>query len=182
MARMISANKLNRFWKNGVVAKMVAKVRVLKTMEEIAANTDEENIAGASAVAELNNKLSGFEPVLNDAGEMIGYKTDIGGADTVYPFIKNLAVATDQVTVSGTRTGSVSCKNNGYAYIFVIIRHGSGGALQCNVSCAGKTLNNSSRPSGIYKFAPIAVKKGDTIAWSLAGTAGSINSICIVYP
>ena len=58
MARMISANKLNRFWKNGVVAKMVAKVRVLKTMEEIAANTDEENIAGASAVAELNNKLA----------------------------------------------------------------------------------------------------------------------------
>lgn len=86
MARMISANKLNRFWKNGVVAKMVAKVRVLKTMEEIAANTDEENIAGASAVAELNNKLAGFEPILNSAGKITGYKTDIGGADTVFPF------------------------------------------------------------------------------------------------
>lgn len=60
--------------------------KVLKTLEEIAANTDEENIAGASAVAELNNKLAGFEPILNSAGKITGYKTDIGGADTVFPF------------------------------------------------------------------------------------------------
>ncbi len=55
--RMISANKLNRLWKNGVVAKMVAKTKVLKTVEEIAANTNVENVAGATAVKELSNKL-----------------------------------------------------------------------------------------------------------------------------
>lgn len=34
----------------------------------------------------LNNKLAGFEPILNSAGKITGYKTDIGGADTVFPF------------------------------------------------------------------------------------------------
>lgn len=55
--KMISANKLNRLWRNGVVAKMVAKTKVLKTMEEIVANTNAENVAGATTVKELNNNL-----------------------------------------------------------------------------------------------------------------------------
>ena len=42
--KMISANKLNRLWKNGVVAKMVAKTRVLKTKEEILARSEERRV------------------------------------------------------------------------------------------------------------------------------------------
>ncbi len=60
--------------------------RVLKTMEEVNANTDAQNIPSALLLGELNNKLAGFEPILNSAGKITGYKTDIGGADTVFPF------------------------------------------------------------------------------------------------
>lgn len=56
--KMISANKLNRLWRNGVVAKMVAKTKVLKTIEEISANTNAENVAGAMAVKALSNNLA----------------------------------------------------------------------------------------------------------------------------
>lgn len=37
-------------------------------------------------VVTLNNKLSGFEPICDSTGRITGYKTDIGGADTVFPF------------------------------------------------------------------------------------------------
>lgn len=83
--KMISANKLNRLWKNGVVAKMVAKTKVLKTMEEISANTSEENVAGATAVKELSNNLSKQPEWIRDStGRITGYK--FGGADAVFPF------------------------------------------------------------------------------------------------
>lgn len=39
-----------------------------------------------TALPTLNNKLAGFEPVLDETGKMTGYKTGIGGADTVFPF------------------------------------------------------------------------------------------------
>ena len=32
---------------------MVAKTKILKTMEEVTANTNDENVAGAGVVAEL---------------------------------------------------------------------------------------------------------------------------------
>lgn len=40
----------------------------------------------APTLPALNNKLAGFEPVLDESGKIIGYKTDVGGADTVFPF------------------------------------------------------------------------------------------------
>lgn len=88
--KMISANKLNRLWRNGVVAKMVAKTKVLKTIEEISANTSAENVAGATAVKELNNNLKQVPEFITDSatGKIIGYKTP-GGADTVFPFRDN---------------------------------------------------------------------------------------------
>lgn len=81
--KMISANKLNRLWKNGVVAKMIAKTKVLKTMEEISANTSAENVAGATAVKELSNKLGGYSFGVTSDGKP-GYRKP--GADTVTPF------------------------------------------------------------------------------------------------
>lgn len=81
-AKLVSAGRLNRFWKNGVLAKMVAKTRVLKSMTEITANTSAENIAGALAVKELNSKLVSNLKV-NDKGQLVMTK---GGADTVLPF------------------------------------------------------------------------------------------------
>lgn len=37
----------------------------------------------------LNDNLKGFEPVLDSSGKITGYKTALGGADTVFPFKKS---------------------------------------------------------------------------------------------
>ncbi|MCM1124273.1 MAG: hypothetical protein NC416_16950, partial [Eubacterium sp.] len=78
--KLITANKLNRLWKNGILPelqKRIEKTRVLKSLEEIAANTNAENLAGAAAVNELNNKLNGCSL------EQDGEDFYIVGADSV---------------------------------------------------------------------------------------------------
>ena len=60
--------------------------KVLTTMDEVEANTNETNLVAAPVVAELNDKLAGQPEFLYDAsGKITGYKTP-GGADTVFPF------------------------------------------------------------------------------------------------
>lgn len=65
--------------------------KVLTSMEEVAANTNETNLVAAPVVAELNDKLKGFEPVCDSSGKITGYKT-AGGADTVFPFSTNYRI------------------------------------------------------------------------------------------
>lgn len=65
--------------------------KVLTSMEEVEANTNETNLVAAPVVAELNNKLAGFEPVCDASGKITGYKT-AGGADTVFPFRTNYRI------------------------------------------------------------------------------------------
>lgn len=60
--------------------------RVLTTPEEVQANTNEKNLASAVVVGEIYNNLKGFEPILDSTGKITGYKTSVGGADTVFPF------------------------------------------------------------------------------------------------
>lgn len=64
--------------------------RVLKTMEEIEANTDEQNIPSALLLGEINNKLmfpSGDQFYLDEHDGERGYNTDPArGADTFHPF------------------------------------------------------------------------------------------------
>lgn len=67
--------------------KKLAHKKVLTTMEEVEASTNETNLVAAPVVAELNNKL-GEQPqwITDDAtGKITGYKT-AWGADTVFPF------------------------------------------------------------------------------------------------
>ncbi len=65
--------------------------KVLTSMEEVAANTNETNLVAAPVVAELNDKLAGQPEWIMDAtGKITGYKT--GGADTVFPFSSNYRV------------------------------------------------------------------------------------------
>ena len=75
--KLATANKINRLWNNGVLAKMVAKTKVLKTLEEVAASTNEENVMGAPAGKELINKLNGCSL------EQVGEDFYIVGADSV---------------------------------------------------------------------------------------------------
>ena len=90
--KLVTANKINRLWENGILAKMVAKTKVLNTPEEIEANTSAENVTGALVTKELYNNLKGFEPILDSTGKITGYKTSVGGADTVFPFSGNYTV------------------------------------------------------------------------------------------
>lgn len=77
------AEGLDRFYK------AFQRKRVLKSLEEISATTNEDDLASATAVAALNNKLANgrVEIIAND-DTSLGYKLD--GADTVYPFTKTL--------------------------------------------------------------------------------------------
>ena len=64
---------------------MLVSKKVLTTMEEVEANTNETNLVAATVVAELNDKLAGQPEWIKDGtGKITGYKT--GGADTVFPF------------------------------------------------------------------------------------------------
>lgn len=64
---------------------MLVSKKVLTTMEEVEANTNETNLVAAPVVAELNDKLAGQPEWIKDStGKITGYKT--GGADTVFPF------------------------------------------------------------------------------------------------
>lgn len=128
--------------------------RVLKTMEEVNANTDAQNIPSALLLGELNNKLSGFEPVLDSTGRMIGYKTAIGGADTVYPFRRpysgsfNLSWSTS----SGGYYGNVSFPVAGYSkLVFSNIKIGTNTVLHFKAAKEnGTLLYDRNNPGGSY--------------------------------
>lgn len=59
---------------------------ILNSLAEVSAATQQNTIAGALALKEVSASLGGFTPVIDDTGKITGYKTKIGGADTVFPF------------------------------------------------------------------------------------------------
>lgn len=63
---------------------MLVSKKVLTTMEEVEANTNETNLVAAPVVAELNDKLANGRVELVVTNDGLGYKLD--GADTVLPF------------------------------------------------------------------------------------------------
>ena len=42
-------------------------------------------------VNDINSNLKGFEPILDNSGKITGYKTNLGGADTVFPFRSSIS-------------------------------------------------------------------------------------------
>lgn len=145
---------LDRFYK------AFQRKRVLKSLEEVLATTNEEDVASAMTVAALNNKLAGFEPVLDNAGRMIGYKTDIGGADTVYPFRRpysgsfNLSWSTS----SGGYYGNVSFPVAGYSkLVFSNIKIGTNTVLHFKAAKEnGTLLYDRNNPGGSYDISDCA--------------------------
>lgn len=100
---------------------IATRVKTLQTLEEIEANTENHCLAGAGAVAELNNKLAGQPQfVYGSDGKITGYKTP-GGADTVFPFsdvkIKRLYVAHNPLYVN--YAGSYTCGEDYKFYLGV---------------------------------------------------------------
>ena len=64
------------------------KNKMLKTKSELNAVTQEGYGVDATLVKEVNNTLGGITQFIvdNSTGQITGYKTEIGGADTVFPF------------------------------------------------------------------------------------------------
>lgn len=88
---------------------------ILKTKEEVTANTDENNLVSAVVIGEIIEDLN-CQPefVMDESGKITGYKTK-EGADTVFPFsntnCKYAALAYNQsetVTFQGVRHGYIA--------------------------------------------------------------------------
>lgn len=88
----------------------IPEIDIIDTVEGIESNTQTNKVTGAlaskgilSSVNAVVGQLQGFTPVINQStGEMTGYKTTIGGADTVFPFTKGLKYETGNATVNST--------------------------------------------------------------------------------
>lgn len=111
--KIATGNRLNEFWEE-LKGVLVPKSKVLKTMEEIEANTNEENVAGATALKAVNNKLtaddgSSFQYGITADGRP-GWKD---GADTVHPFTSSYRIYYE-LTVSGPLNGYYPMSKTGY--------------------------------------------------------------------
>lgn len=74
-----------------------AGASVIESVDDLAAVTEEGYIVGGKAGAQIINNLKGFEPVLDTTGQITGYKTSVGGADTVFPFRKEPQFLSDNI-------------------------------------------------------------------------------------
>lgn len=104
--KIITLNRLNRFWKKGVapikqaVAGKFDSGKMLNTLEEIAANTSPDYGAGAMAVKELNGNL--------DNGREISYSFADGFAASGFALyrIGNFLMASGRIGASKPISGS----------------------------------------------------------------------------
>ncbi len=98
-----SGNKLNRLWQRGILpalAKKLEVTKVLKTQEQVEANTNPDNVASAVVVGEVINNLGGYSFGETADGKP-GYRKP--GADTVFPFSSgNFEFTVIQVTQLNT--------------------------------------------------------------------------------
>lgn len=80
---------VNRF-KNGVLQKIAGAVGdAVPLINNFLTNQAGKGAADANTVYQLKNELDslgGFTPIMDESGQITGYTTKIGGADTVFPF------------------------------------------------------------------------------------------------
>ena len=113
--KIITANKLNRLWQNGFLPKLglkIDKTKVLTTVEQVSANTNPENIAGATVAKELINNLTsglGGNKLIYSESEDAYYIQH--GADAVR---KKLGSITNVTLVASHKTDASSIANTSY--------------------------------------------------------------------
>lgn len=142
---------LDRFYK------AFQRKRVLKSLEEISATTNEDDVASATAVAALSNKLAGFEPICDAAGKITGYKT-ARGADTVFPF--NNAKGTYQITIQYLASNSATSDKLTITIISTIQIHDDGTIT--HISTTPSSLNTvlyGGHQTAKMTFAGFSIKK-----------------------
>lgn len=117
-------------------------------------------------VSKINSDLCGFTPVIDETGKITGYKTTVGGADTVFPFspggVLILSVAY-WTSLTGCSYSSEyleqtdwanykvlkSCKGIAICNGFGITSTGGGGSYQVS---SGKGNGTTYNPAPIYYF------------------------------
>lgn len=127
--------KVNMITDFKVVYKKVVQWNVLKTQEEIQANTNPDNLPSAVVVGELFNNLAQQpEWVKDSTGKITGYKTQ-AGADTVFPFKTDIKLINYSITSAHLNAGltfSINGLNPNHEYYLVLMRG--------NLSSSGPTI------------------------------------------
>lgn len=117
---------------NNIHNTYIPKSSILNEQEEIEANTDENNVAGALALKELSKNMGGLRFGVDSDGNY-GYYKD--GADTVTPFksggISNITMRAMNATFDFTGLKSITINSLSYtAYVDVIYEDGSKKSVQ----------------------------------------------------
>ena len=134
-------------------------------------NGDSDNIAASiKVVNELNNKLGGFEPVLDAAGKITGYKTNVGGADTVFPFRSITEssfslLSQKYISAATPETCDVSATIENDGYLIGLVSKGSN-SVSTSIACTinGSAINASySVNPNLFCIYTCKVTKGDKV-------------------
>lgn len=105
-------------------------------------------------LTELNDNLQVFQPVIDpETGQMTGYKTSIGGADTVFPFSKmsgTLQIGFSFKTTMNKNDGGIGSGSGTITILFTngeianrtITGSGSAGTVGAQGVASGCTMSN----------------------------------------
>lgn len=149
---------------DGTYAVPTSSVIGLSTLEQVTAAATAGNVTapvGAGALAEVNSSLTdlgGFKPVIDEStGEITGYKTTIGGADTVFPFKSDIPSYIDCTLYTGNNDrSSKTTFNNSSGFIKgITILSKSCQRININSESGNATLNQRydvSTQSSFYIF------------------------------
>ena len=123
--------------------------RVLTTPEEVQANTNEKNLASAVVVGEIYNNLmsmGGFVPIIDPTtGKITGYKTTVGGADTVFPFsqMPNNIYISCTITLGAKYQATNQNLNNCLVYCNITLHNNGNGGYVCTNSNGSINFQNN---------------------------------------
>ena len=138
----------------------------------------------ATSVTELNSNLGGFTPVIDENGKITGYKTTVGGADTVFPFkksglydyynFKNAVFLSKNSNDSIDYNGKKFIRNNSVPCLFIHFHYG--GSLGFIILSKETEAFNGTADSGV-NTTPIQFQtpNGDNAYYAHSGLWGSIN-------
>lgn len=154
--------------------------------------------ADATRVSELNNSLTdlgGFKPVIDEStGEITGYKTTIGGADTVFPFSSEINNAKEYVGKSSTYatfiTGSITVPSGIAKGLLIVaptvVNAGfNGSSVSFNKNGSSSLLYNGTKDAysnntRVYK---INCSGGETITCTVnhGSTGGGYSTLRLIF-
>ncbi len=118
--------------------------------------------------------MKGFEPIIDpETGQITGYKTTVGGADTVFPFKQAVPYIKSVYTSVYTHSSWNYCR---YESKMVIVPNGCK-SFTINSVNGGDTLNATNATVSENTFTPKDASKDVTISWEM----GSGNSFGGTY-